>query len=897
MKFYCILLTFIQLICHTSMAQTFSNLTITEGLSDMSITSLYKDKDNYVWLGGSTALNRFDGKNINQYPFSKYIPRTKSAITFIHQTSQKEIWVGNYAGIWKLDMYKDTLYPAIKDIDFPVYSLKESSEGRLYLATYKGFYYYENGKCENVILEKNILSRDNQIADIQIGQDNTVWILTLNKLYHYHPQNKKISSYIFPEKEEMFSFDRVKDVLYIGTKAGNIYVFDIKRKRFNFYFNSSEHTAIQYIKSLNENKLYFLQKKLYCLNIDDHSVTTLYPPIEEEDKEIIKSFLVLPSGQVWIGLNQSGVIYSNYINGLFQKYQFDDFDSQKYAIYSFYNNGPRKLIGTNKGLFYINETKKQIKHFSQQNSSAIKSNNIADIAYYNNKYYILSGSHISILDEKNEKLNLLNKKEFSQGIILSMHIDRKGNLWIGKREGLYCYQIETGKIRYNSLDGLGYSLGVYSILSDQSGRVWLATGERLGLFNPENYNLYPISAFPASFPYNQYAMNLHEETDGSMVFCMSDGRLIKLNPNIISFETLCTIKSNQLLKAALKDLNGNYWLMTDCNVYQLLGHTKRSFNITDGLTCSNTTRVFQCDEKGIIWIGTKKGLFKINPNDIEKVKKQSFPLLISDILIDGKPMGHSNENLLKEEITIQEGQKIAFDCILMNYAVPGTSSFEYFMEGYDTVSHFCSDIDEIAYYNLPKGKYIFKIHSAEQIENEKRVFITVESKASYTSIILGSFLLSVIFYLIYLKRKMPSKVLMNEIEEEVEVKYATSKMDNESMEQIYHNLLDVMEEREPWKNSNLKMHELANLVNCSPYSLSQVFSMYLKMSFNDFINQYRVDACKSCMVDRQYDKYSLDAIYEFCGFSSRSSFFRWFKKYTGVTPNEYKSKLSSKNNS
>jgi AraC-like DNA-binding protein len=37
----------------------------------------------------------------------------------------------------------------------------------------------------------------------------------------------------------------------------------------------------------------------------------------------------------------------------------------------------------------------------------------------------------------------------------------------------------------------------------------------------------------------------------------------------------------------------------------------------------------------------------------------------------------------------------------------------------------------------------------------------------------------------------------------------------------------------------------------------------------------------------EYSKYTLGALAELCGFSSRASFFRYFKKATGITPNEY----------
>jgi AraC-like DNA-binding protein len=48
-----------------------------------------------------------------------------------------------------------------------------------------------------------------------------------------------------------------------------------------------------------------------------------------------------------------------------------------------------------------------------------------------------------------------------------------------------------------------------------------------------------------------------------------------------------------------------------------------------------------------------------------------------------------------------------------------------------------------------------------------------------------------------------------------------------------------------------------------------------------------VDQFKKMVEDNDYSRYTLTALAELCGFSSRASFFRSFKKSTGVTPNEY----------
>lgn len=96
-----------------------------------------------------------------------------------------------------------------------------------------------------------------------------------------------------------------------------------------------------------------------------------------------------------------------------------------------------------------------------------------------------------------------------------------------------------------------------------------------------------------------------------------------------------------------------------------------------------------------------------------------------------------------------------------------------------------------------------------------------------------------------------------------------------------------MEEKRPFVNPDLKIADLAKAVDTSSYSLSFLFNQFLNQSYYDFVNEYRIAEFKKMANDARYAKYTLTALAELCGFSSRASFFRTFKKSTGITPNEY----------
>lgn len=107
-----------------------------------------------------------------------------------------------------------------------------------------------------------------------------------------------------------------------------------------------------------------------------------------------------------------------------------------------------------------------------------------------------------------------------------------------------------------------------------------------------------------------------------------------------------------------------------------------------------------------------------------------------------------------------------------------------------------------------------------------------------------------------------------------------------------NNVLDeVMKERRPYLNEDLSLSSLAELLPTTDKKLSYLLNQYKKISFYDFINQHRVQSVKMKMSDPFYDRYTLLAIAFECGFKSKSSFNRIFKKVTSYSPSEYKTEL------
>jgi AraC-like DNA-binding protein len=120
------------------------------------------------------------------------------------------------------------------------------------------------------------------------------------------------------------------------------------------------------------------------------------------------------------------------------------------------------------------------------------------------------------------------------------------------------------------------------------------------------------------------------------------------------------------------------------------------------------------------------------------------------------------------------------------------------------------------------------------------------------------------------------------------IKYAGSALKEEDIQKYLISLSDYMKTEKPYLNSQLTLHQLAEEVNILPHYLSRIINEYHHQNFFDFINIYRVDEFKNRINDPHFKSYTLLANAFDCGFNSKSSFNRLFKKVTGFTPSEYK---------
>ena len=119
-------------------------------------------------------------------------------------------------------------------------------------------------------------------------------------------------------------------------------------------------------------------------------------------------------------------------------------------------------------------------------------------------------------------------------------------------------------------------------------------------------------------------------------------------------------------------------------------------------------------------------------------------------------------------------------------------------------------------------------------------------------------------------------------------KYKKSGLHKAKAEKISGDLSQFMETQAPYLDPDLSLFSLAGLLHIQPNHLSQIINEKENQNFFDYVNGYRVNAVKMEILTGKLADHTLLGIALDCGFNSKASFNRAFKKHTGLTPTEFK---------
>jgi len=299
------------------------------------------------------------------------------------------------------------------------------------------------------------------------------------------------------------------------------------------------------------------------------------------------------------------------------------------------------------------------------------------------------------------------------------------------------------------------------------------------------------------------------------------------------------------------------------------------------------------EDNGITWICTNNGLFRYDPA-VKKKVNINYQVLIRGVnLPDG--------SLLPLSPPAPPHIPYRTNSVSFHYAAPyyeqaEFTRFQYRLEGFDRDWSPWSSSSNTVYTNLPEGKYCFKV-SAHNIYHHKTppagyYFIVSPpwSRTVYAYIGYGIGLLALLLsaYLVH-RKKLRDAVLQERR------KYMKCQVNPEKIDEYRNRLLQFMETQKPYLDPNLSLASLSKTTGIQRHFISQILNLQLKLTFWDFISEYRITEAQKILSGPANKELNLMNIALQVGFNSTVPFNKYFKKFIGMTPSRYRKKKCKTN--
>ena len=152
---------------------------------------------------------------------------------------------------------------------------------------------------------------------------------------------------------------------------------------------------------------------------------------------------------------------------------------------------------------------------------------------------------------------------------------------------------------------------------------------------------------------------------------------------------------------------------------------------------------------------------------------------------------------------------------------------------------------------------------------------------------------AIAYYILLQKEIYPfPETVKTEIQEIIESNHSKKstipRLNAEETVLLKSKLESIMESEKPYLQSDINLYQLAKKLSISTHDLSFLLNSSLLISFNSFINNYRINEAKRLLMSKKHTFLSIEGIGYESGFSSKSAFFTCFKKVVGCSPLEFK---------
>jgi ligand-binding sensor domain-containing protein/AraC-like DNA-binding protein len=866
--------------------------TVQSGLPLNTITALIQTQDGYIWVGTHAGLLRFDGVQFTTFTKQDSL-LTNDRITSLYEDANKVLWIGTDGGglyswekgLWQNFNTNDGLSNA------HVRTITGDWQGDLWVGTDYGLNRI-NRDGIHVYNEEDGLY-DNIITDLCLDIWGTLWIGTLRGgLARFNEGVIAVYGYengLLNSSVQSLTANRWGNI-WIGTLEGLFLLRSgdgIIRPVFG-----TRYTPITSLVEDNQGNLWMATMADGLKRMIGDTLTSLSTDQGLPD-DFVRCLLVDRDENLWIGTDTGGLVQ---LKDPLVRNITRDHGIPESAVSALMEDRQGFLwVGTrNSGLCRMKD-ERVIETFDAK--TGIFSNRIR-ILFEDSEGNLWVGTEdagLTILRNRQwDRLNLENG--LSSNHITALFQDRNGIIWIGTDKGLDRFR--DGKIGPSAaFTGLaGYR--VRALLETSDGLLLAGTSQ--GVFKVSEKAVEKIELTRNDS--EPEIVSLYEDSKGILwIGTNGDGLLRRDEGETTAFTTAEGLRDNYIY-SLMEDGHGNLWMSTNRGVMRIslkalndYGQGKIQylapafFDEAEGMAGSQCSGEGQPtvwkDASGRLYYPTGKGIAVFDPAKIG-VRTALPRTVIEAVLCDGKPVESHDLPCFPHR-----SETIEFHFTAPDFRAPEKIRFKYRLEGYDEeFVYLPADAERAArYVNLAPGEYRFTVMAAsnDEIWDENGAFFAFE--------VLPSFFQKpvFIFLVVLIILSAAGTVLLithQRRQRRRRDKYKTIPIDSRRIEDVIARLLHLMDEERLFLDPDLTLNKLSLRLRVHYNHLSRIINERFCLSYNDFINKYRIDeARKRLAASEEKESTILDIAYS-TGFYSKSVFNAAFKKFTGMTPTEYRKK-------
>jgi len=282
--------------CHVIFCQPnqalLSQFTTDDGLSSNTVTAIHQDRNGYMWFQSFQGLDRYDGIDFLNYHTgqeelgyciaedslgnlwygSSLTVYDQGADThyqnkFFHQGDQADIgrilhiaygpdhilYLATEESIFLRDPYApdSTLLSLFsEEIDLPfqrIAGIQFDPQGRLWIASDAGFYWYQPGMDSPVSFVDLEYPEIRNIRDFLIDRNGDLWAIYTQSLIHYDLQHDTILHYNLPDDDQAILntvYQTKNGTIWLGTSGNGLFYLEPGQDRFQRLLDRSEIRTI-----------------------------------------------------------------------------------------------------------------------------------------------------------------------------------------------------------------------------------------------------------------------------------------------------------------------------------------------------------------------------------------------------------------------------------------------------------------------------------------------------------------------------------------------------------------------------------------------------------------------------------------------------------------------------